>query len=422
MKNRMRVGSCFIWLLFFAAPAISQTPPPPLGPPSASSEAGGSFLILFLRTGLQNAGQQVIDTANNQLKTHPSIRAKLSWASNARPLECDYDCMSAPTIEKTQYIDRPNTRRVVHRGRLSFRVSDIKRKVGGVWVPAASVRRTIHTNVDFYAYCEGWEGKEGGIRIYTKARRPFIDESHSTVESILNFILLPLNISNIIDTQLSRQFKSQAGLPAFEAPNGDCNSLGIISNAPSGPHSRNDNIIWDRPVKKKRFNQKAALLREEAVVRFMSIKRRKTLNSLTAGQDELRFTFYVNGQAVEYPSNANKIKILENRTHQLSGGVSLKIPLSKKDAVLQVFAANNLMASGWKEHTRRNKYGDGTRTLVLRRKIVAPNQNIPGARKGGSNKPAQVVVSEFELTYTISYRGQLVVKDNPVQKSVLKKR
>ncbi len=416
MKSRILVFTSIAWLVQFFTPAFSQTPPPPLGPLTASAEANGSLLTTFLRIALQEAGQQVIDQTNSQLRNHPSTRAKLSWDKNAKPLECGYDCMSAPSIEATKYIDRPNSKRVVHRGRLSFRIDNIRQKVAGKWVSAVGIHRTIHTNVDFLAYCEGWRGTEGTIRIYTKTQPPFIDEAHGIVESILNFVLLPLNISNFVDAQIARQLRADGSLPAVEAPSGCCKSLGVLSNSPNDRRSRFDNIIWDRPPATKPFQGGVALQGESAEVRFISIKRRKTLNSTEAQQDDVRFTFFVNGQVAEYPPGAGKVKIAENQTLQLAGDVVLKIPLSKKDAVLQVLVSNNFKAAGWKQYSRKNQYGHGSNTLRTSRKIVGPPLKIPGSGKGSSGKPTKVTVNEFELTYAISYQGQPVVKgtQNPI--------
>jgi len=418
MKNRKFVYVSIAWLMLSFTLAFSQTPPPPLGPPTASDEASGSLLTTLLRFALQEAGQQVIDATNAKLKNHKSVHGKLSWGENSKPLECGYDCMSAPRIETTKHIDRPNTKRVVHRARLSFLVDDIERKVGGVWVPAVGIRRTIHTNIDIYATCRGWRGDEGTIRITTKVHRPFIDEANGTVESILNFVLLPLNISNFVDQQIARQFGSDINIPAVELRNGSCKSLGVISNFPNDKRSRFDNIIWDRPPPKKPFQPGVALQRENAEVRFISIKRRKTINSMQAQQDDLRFTFFVNDRAVEYPPQAGKIKIAENQTHQLKGDVVLKIPLSEKDPVLQVLLSNNLMAAGWKEHSRKNKYGHGRNTLLISRKVVGPPLNIPGT----SSKPTKVTVNEFELTYSINYIGQPVFKGNLQSETQTKKK
>lgn len=421
LKNRIFVYISITWLVLFFTEVYSQTAPPPLGPPTASEEANGGLLTTFLRIALQDAGQQIIDATNSQLKNHPSIRAKLSWGENAKPLECGYDCMSAPTIGTTNFIDRPNTKRVVHRARLSFRIDNIKRKVGGVWVPATGIRRTIHTNVNIYAYCEGWRGTEGTIRIYTKTLPPFLDEDHSLVESILDFILLPLNISNFVDAQIAKQLKSDGGLPAVEPPNGCCNSLGVISNYPNDRRSRFDNIVWDRLPAKSRFPGGVALQRETAEVRFIRIKRRKTLNSAEAQNDNLRFTFFVNGEVAEYPP-VGKVKIAENQTLQLGGDIVLKVPVSKKDPVLQVLVSNNFNAAGWKEYSRQRKYGHGTNMLRTSRKIVGPPLKIPGSGKGASGKPTKVTVNEFELTYTINYRGQPVVKGTQQPKLQMKKK
>ncbi len=421
MKNRIFVYISIAWLMLFFTHAFSQTPPPPLGPPTASAEANGGLLITFLRIALQEAGQQVIDTANNQLRNHPSLRAKLSWGQNAKPLECGYDCMSAPNLDETKYIDRPNTKRVVHRARLSFRIDNIKRKAGGVWLPAVGIRRTIHTNINIHAYCEGWRGTEGTIRIYIKTQPPFIDEAHSIVESILDFILLPLNISNFVDAQIARQLKSDGGLPVVEPPNGCCNSLGVLSNSPLDRRSRFDNIVWDRPPAKSPLQGGVALQGENAEVRFISIKRRKSLNSAEAQHDDVRFTFFVNGKVAEYPP-VGKVKIAENQTLPLGRGVVLKVPLSKKDPVMQVLVSNNFKAAGWKEHSRKGKYGHGTNTLRTSRKIVGPPLPTSGFGKGTGGKPTKITVNEFELTYRISYRGQPVVKGDQKPKLQMKKK
>lgn len=416
MRNPISVPACVVLLVLFVFNVFSQTPSPPLGPPAASDNVDGSLLTTILRVAIQEAGQQMIDETNTQLKNHPNIRARLSWGKNSKPLECGYKCMSAPRMGRTEFVDRPNTRRVEHYVRLSFVVDNIKRKTLGKWVPAAGIRRTIHANINIYAYCEGWQGGAGKIRIYTKAEPPFIDESHSLVEEILDFILLPFDISNFVDAQIARQLRSPGGLPVVEAPNGDCNSLGVLSNYPRDDRSRYDNIVWDRLDAKPTFPGKVTMAGESAEVRFISIKRRKTVNSNNAANEDCRFTFFVNDKVLEYPS-VGKVKIAENQTLQFGEKMKLIVPLSKSVPVLQVLFSNDLQAAGWKQYSRKVKYGHGTNTLRTSRKVPSQHSNTPGS--GG--KPLKITVNEYELTYTINYRGQAVVKEDPKSKLFKKK-
>lgn len=420
MRNKILIPACVIFLFLFSCHLFSQTPSPPLGPPAASDNANGGLLTTILRVALQEAGQQIIDDTNTQLKNHPSIRARLSWGKNSQPLECGYKCMSAPKMGRTEFIDRPNNQRVEHYVRLSFKIDNIKRKVLGKWVPAAGIRRIIRTNINIYAYCEGWQGGAGKIRIYTKTEPPFIDEAHGLVEEILDFILLPLNISNFIDAEIARQLRSPGGLPAIDAPNGDCNSLGVLANYPRDDRSRYDNIVWDRLDSKPIFPGKVTMAGESAEVRFISIKRRKTVNSNTAANEDCRFTFFVNNKVMQYPS-VGKVKIAENQTLQFGEKMKLKVPLSKDVPVLQVLFSNNLQAAGWKQYLRKSKYGHGTNTLWTSRKVPAQHTSSPGAGKGSGGKPLKITVNEFELTYTINYRGEAVVKDDPKSKLFKKK-
>jgi len=111
-----------------------------------------------------------------------------------------------------------------------------------------------------------------------------------------------------------------------------------------------------------------------------------------------------------FPPGGGKVKIAENQTLQLGEDVVLKIPLSKNDPVLQVLASSTLQAAGWKQFSRQTKYGHGSHTLKINRKIVAPAPTTPGTGTPSSGKPRKITVQEFELAYAITYRGQAVVQ------------
>lgn len=396
MKRRMTFSSAIISLLLFCANAFSQTPPPPHGPPPASSESSGSFATIFIRNKIQEAAQDVIDKANSDFNSHPTFRAHLRWENNAKPLECGYNCARPPRMQATNYTDRPNNKHVAFDVRLDFRIENIRHKTAGVWHSLPGVWRTIHTNVKITAFCDGWRFNKGTIRVYLSPGISYIDERHSTIESVLNFLLLPARLTDSINAKIREELNSYtpSGL-AFEPNGGSCKSLGMITHYPGD--WRFDSIIWDKIKAAEIISNQNLLSQESVEVRFISIKRLKTFSSGDMQDNPLRFAFFVNDRVVEYPSSGS-VRIAEEQTLQLTDGVggdiTIKAPVSAKDEILQVIVSNDRGAAAWTEYSRHRRYGQGTHTLKT-------NNTISRPPTGNGGRPNMIKVNDFEITYSI---------------------
>ncbi len=375
---------------------VGQDVPPPLGPPETKSpETKQGVLMIILRAALWEAGQEVIDSTNARLGRHSDIRARVSWANGADPTECGYDCVRPPRMSSTKYPDLPNEKFAIVSARLSFFVDNIQKSTPLGWV-SVPVSRTIHTNVDIRVYCKGWMANNGQVKAFTQVHRPWIDQDHSLFEDIINIVSMGY-LSNFIDAQVARQLRT---LPA---PTGSefsaCNSLGVLSHYPNEDQWQYDRVVWDPGP------SLPGSLAENAKVTIKQIKRLQVASDVTTA-DDLSFTFFVNGRALQYPT-IGKLYLQENESVELEG-MSIVIPISSDNETLQVIVNSNIGAAEWAGFDRDERFGNGIQTIRTSREVV---QSFPVRKaKIDNDKPGPVVLNlqEFEITYEVEFRGSVV--------------
>jgi hypothetical protein len=368
-----------------AGSAVAQQGPPPQGPRLLSDPAAldGGLSVNVIRSVLQQQGDEVIESFNG------SSDHQLSWSSGAEPVDCGYECVGPPGISATDHLDQPNQYVATIRGHLDFDID----------IDDVPFDRTIRTNVTIDVICSGWRDGSGSVVVVARADPPFIAGDTGLVEDILDFVLLPANLSRAISDGVEAQLPG--GSLSSTALGSECDSLGVVSNYESGDWGY-DSVYWqeppDRPFGLLRPGQ--TLLFEMVTVDLASVARRQTLSTQDAGQG-VYFDIYVNGQFVGVPGNG----FIELAPGQSTPLDLAPIVLSARDADdLQVILVDSLGGSGWAAFGRDEGYGEGEHTLTTHRTEFRPPPDLPDIGGfPGSTKPVPFDVQEFELLFTVDY-------------------
>jgi hypothetical protein len=367
--TRSRLGAALILTsVLWASSALAA--PPPQGPPPASVD-GDSFPFTVIRAILETEGDQVI-ASNNQSSPH-----KLSWASGARPTQCGHACFGQPAMTATRHRDRPNENIARVFARLVFDLD----------INNSPFNRRIITNVTVNGFCEGWREGNGNIRFRVKVDPPFVDEP-GLLESIADFVALPLNLSRRIEDGIRAQLGS-GGSTTQDLP-ARCRSLGVF--AVGNPAS--DAVVWDPPLPPLRFPA-AELALEQASVRFESIQRLQTLSSVDPARD-ITFDFYVNGRLLPVPLSG-ELTLAPSATHTLQE-VAITLPADGMES-LQIIVADSLGGANFEHFERNSGFPSGRRALRTVRTELVPVGGIGGLP--GSNKPTPIIIQDFQVNYTV---------------------
>jgi hypothetical protein len=395
-----------------AKPMISpHQPPPPQGPPPASAQAQGFLPISIIRGILETEGNRTIQE-NNDDSPH-----KLSWSAGARPTECGYNCVGAPYMTSTRLLDQPNQRIAQVFAHMDFDL-DINN-----W----PFSRRIRTNLTLTFACNGWRDGSGEIDVFVKVDPPFIADGGGWGEDILDFVLLPFDLSNRIDARI-RESLGPGGTQPVDFSS-DCRTLGVFSNVGTGNYNF-DAVVWD-PPQATPFPPPLEMnpLGGHVDVTFESIKRNRTLSQVDTDAGVF-FDFFVNGQPLGIPQ-AGTYTIAPGTTLSLQNA---KISLSRADLdTLQIIVRDNLGGAGWVQFDEHTGFGEGKHVLLTHRTELLPAGFPPGGGGGGlppypggpnpggphlpaavggllaPTKPTPTDVHEFEISVSIEVtRGDVV--------------
>ena len=390
--------------LFVPMAAASQggEPPPPRGaPPAVLESEGHAEYLIFYRHALEAAGDSVLQSINE--KTDFAA----SWAEGARPLKCGYDCVSPPSMSATVHLDWPNQYFARISAHLKFEVSRFE-----------VAHRTIHVPVEVHFYCQNWESGNGQIQIYVVPGRPWADGG-SLLEAALDFILMPLNISRRIDTELRRRLETLS-LPGETLTPRDsaCRSLGVLSFF-AEDHPQFDAILWDRPEPTRPMF--ARRMFQPATVTFMSVKRLQTpaWASEQVEEDEpVGFFAYVNGQQLEFPVTipVGELDLNTNETATLEeAAISFARPgAGKTFETLQVIIVSSTGSVAWAEFGSNENFGAGLHILTTRRWGLVDELPLGDSFRGidpmprrpdrGKRSAEWLSFPDYEITYRIRFR------------------
>lgn len=309
------------------------------------------------------------------------------WRSeNARPLKCQADCFGRPFMTSTHHIDRPNLREAMLYGHLDFTID-----------PPGPVNRDLTYFYEVHVQCKAPNGaRTGNIEVRVDMGQPVLGEP-GTLESALDFLLLPAQISRRIDGFIQSKLQAVPNTIIGGAP---CSSIGTSR----GGTPLFDAMTFDPPPAHGTHVPVTAALSDRARVEFLSITR-KPLPSLVAPEFAEPgnpaagyFTAYINGAVVGIPPPAGAPDGLV--LPPAGGTVALNycrtVGLGGADR-LQLLFVNGLGGAVWSQFPRSTKFGaDTPRRMTTGRGIVLP-------ASGPSHKPQPMTLGEFELLYRIIY-------------------
>lgn len=416
----IRYGLMLMAALFHSTPpAVAQEnalgPPPALQfPYEATPDAPRGLASAFLRADIERgadtglclalmleAGRQV--PANfTRSDCEPAFAAKVAnnegiihWkGSSARPLKCGANCVGRPFMSTTDFLDRPNLRRAMLYGQLRFLID-----------PPGPINRDLTYGYEVYFTCKAENGaRHGELEIETRFGQPVVGDP-GAVEAFLDFVLLPANLTRLIDAEIKSYLQSLPGQSVMYAA---CASVGV--ERASNPLF--DTIKYDIPpggagsAGAGRLAATAAV-GDRATVRLLRITRRPLPPNVAPehahpGQPEAGyFSVYINGahafipgapgSGIDLPPQGGDYALNHCRTVDLAGADRL-----------QIIFTNGLGGGVWSQFRKNESFGSGkVRTMTTGRNIVIPAAALPPRRSPG--KPQTVSLREFELTYQIDF-------------------
>ena len=127
-----------------------------------------------------------------QVRTRDGI---VHWRSeNARPLKCGAGCFGRPFLSGTRNVDRPNLRETMLYGHLDFTID-----------PPGPVDRDLTYFYEVHVQCKASNGaRTGNIEVKVDVGDPVIGDPGG-LESVIDFILLPAQISQRIESFIHSQ-------------------------------------------------------------------------------------------------------------------------------------------------------------------------------------------------------------------------
>lgn len=392
-------------------------PPPALqypteAPPNAPLEVPNQQLRAALERGadlalcealMTEAGRQIpanFDENACEDSFHQKVangEGVIRWAGGARPTKCGSSCLGRFFMAQSNDTDRPNLRRAMLYGRLTFTAG------------AAGVNRNIYYPFEIHATCKAAGGaRTGDLVVDINFSEPFLGDP-GTFESVLDFLFLPATISRRIETFIESNLRSAPGQSIGLAP---CRSVG----ANRAPEFKFDSAVFEAPQAGPRFAAiDGALAGGTAKVTFHRMTRRPLptfvdASHANAGNPAVGyFTIYLNGAPIPLPppspTPANSIE-LDPAGASVDLNYCRTISVAGADR-LQIVFANALGAAAWSQFSNTEKFGAGApRTITTGRTIVLPARPGPPDPVTGRPtilKPQATILNEFDLLYTVEY-------------------
>lgn len=331
------------------------------------------------------------------------------WRSeNARPLKCGAGCFGRPFLSGTRNVDRPNLRETMLYGHLDFTID-----------PPGPVDRDLTYFYEVHVQCKAQNGaRTGNIEVKVDVGDPVIGDPGG-LESVIDFILLPAQISQRIESFIRGQLQAA---PDATVPGEPCRSIGVsratnplFDSAPFDPAPAS---IGGRPGR----GDIVGLPGQRAKVEFLAITR-NPLPLLVAPEHAQPgnpaagyFTVYLNGAVVSFPPPLGQPDglVLPPAGGTVPVNYCRTVALDGADR-LQLLFVNGLGGAVWSQFPRSAKFGaDVPRRVTTGRWIVVPGTGLPSPTTGQPTpaKPQSVVLREFELLYRITYLPGPVLTDS----------
>lgn len=412
-----------------------------LGPPDvlqypleASADAPRSVPVIFLRDKIEKGADLALCEALmreagrpipadfQEAACEPAFAEKvrngegiIHWAGGARPLQCGVSCVGRPFMTSTQFVDRPNLRRAMLYGHLTF-VAD----------PTGPFNRDITYGYEAYFTCNAENGaRSGDFTVDVKFGAPVIGDP-GPIESVLDFILLPARLSRYVEHRVRQELSSASGASNVRDL---CRSVGVNRAA----DAKFDSAVFDPASSGPRIGRPdigaATALRDRATVHFLRIARKPlpalvdTSHAAPGNPAAGYFNVFLNGSRVAFPP----------KSPTPVGGIDLPpeggvvelnycrtIDLTGSDR-LQLLFTNGLGGAVWSQFPRSSNFGAKTaKTMTTGRTIIVPGFPGPPDPVTGRPTPARpqaVILREFEVVYTITYvpRPDIVAPTEPAR-------
>jgi hypothetical protein len=412
-----------------------------LGPPDvlqypleAPADAPRGLAVIFLRERIEKGADLALCEALmreagrpipadfDEAACEPAFAEKvrdgegiIHWAGGARPLQCGESCVGRPFMTRTQFVDRPNLRRAMLYGRLTF-VAD----------PTGPFNRDITYGYEAYFTCNAENGARSGVfTVDVKFGAPVIGDP-GPIESVLDFLLLPARLSGYIERRIRQDLSSASGASEVRDL---CRSVGAHRDA----DAKFDSAVFDPAPAGPRFGRPdigaATALRDRATIRFLRIAR-KPLPAMVSADHAAPgnpaagfFNVFLNGSLAAFPPKSPTPAggiVLPPEGGVVELNYCRTIDLTGSDR-LQLLFTNGLGGAVWSQFARTDSFGANVaRTMTTGRTIVVPGfPGLPDPVTGRPTpaKPRAVILREFQLVYAITYaqRPDVVVTTEPAR-------
>lgn len=306
----------------------------------------------------------------------------------ARPLKCGTTCFGRPFASATRNVDKPNLHESMLFGQLKFKID-----------PPGPVDRDLTYGYEIHVQCKAVDGaRTGNLEVRVDVGEPVLGSPH-TLESTLDFLLLPAQISRRIESFIRGYLRS---IPTTVIGGEPCRSIGVSLSL----DAKFDSMPFD-PVQSTGGRHLPALaaasgvVTDRARVEFLSITRHPLPFGVSAGHarpgapEAGYFNVFLNGANVAFPppTGAPDGLVLPPAGGTVALNYCRTVALDGWDR-LQVLFVNALGGTVWSQFPRTGSFGAGTpRRITTGRTIVVP----------GDPKPRVVPLREFELLYRIVY-------------------
>ena len=376
--------------------ASLRGPSPPLGPPSAKQPVNDIGIDFLITNPMRSQIDDIVAQANASAAQQPSVRAKIKVES--------FRTFGAG-LSATQFTDRPNHRFVRIPYMVGYKVYDVKKNVGGAWIPT-TVTRSLSQSIGIHLFCDKWETGNGTIRLQTDIQPLYLENSQGTAEQIVDFFLNG-HLTHFIDGLVRQQLNQisitdgAANLP-FQ-----CQSL--TANQHQTPDPVDDTVDFNRPTAVLPTAQTHTMLNQVSV-KFASLKRLPAKS--LSGQ--------ILYNAVESPA----LEVYANFKHhfvplpsiQEGQVIPLNIPAFSMPTptgdqfllilanVIQGQAIGSVPTdSAYRIFPKEGNFGNGTQILTISKSFWEP------PKPPFQPKPTQHFRDAYELTVHISSGGQMTI-------------
>jgi hypothetical protein len=394
-------------------------PPPPLqwpAPASASTTGLLPFQLGAAGTGglrqaveeaadfvlckmlMKDAGMAVPDDPAFKYASCPdSIKAKVdagqgkvAWADGARPTKCGRGCLGPPFMSQTLHVDRPNARYAMVYGGLTFHADT-----------EGPLSRDVYYGLEVDVSCDVPAGSRvGTAHVTTRVDGPTADDP-GFLESLVNFLVLPLELSQRITDGINSGYGVSTGAGPVQGP---CSSIGSRASPPAD--FAFDAFLWDvpKPPRQPTLPDLTAF-KPTATIYVDRIIRNHTIES-NPSTAPLTFTLYLNGMPAHVPRSGTISLAPNGARHEQK--YCRTIPMEGVDA-LQILFVDSLGGAVWSQFTPGQGFGSGgAHKMTTGRTYLTPGLH-PG------DKPLNFFLREFEVDYRIDYQAgpQAVTRTAP---------